>query len=111
MCDCYIETGDCVVCVDDSTSLMFGTPMPISRGQVYNVSGTLHKGELWRGQEVNGCGLFLAGVTNFNEGRIVGEYICNGAYSHKRFRRVYRPNGSLISKLLEPVDLEVRIGA
>jgi hypothetical protein len=38
----------------------------------------------------------------------LGRRYVKSYYRSTRFRRVYRPDGSLISKLLEPVDLGVR---
>lgn len=105
MCDCGLEIGDVVVCIDDTPSGQLREPAPFTAGVVYNVSDACHSGDLWRGGTVVQCGILVNGQQPLLAGRQIGnDKICNGYWSTKRFRRVYRPDGSLISKLLEPVE-------
>ena len=99
MCD--FEIGDAVVCIrEDGGPALAGQILP-AVGSVYIVSKVLPAEAI----EDNRAGLYLSGCC--------GGFSADGiawAFDAEDFRRVYRPDGSLISKLLEPVDLgeEVR---
>lgn len=96
MCD--FAPGDCVVCVDATPVDANGDPAPdlLKQGQCYTISECdYHIG-------LDSWGVLLSEVP------IPAGYVSFRAH---RFRRVYRPDGSLISKLLEPVDLGTEIDA
>jgi hypothetical protein len=96
MCD--FQPGDVVVCVDAGPS-WHGIPHGLVERQCYTIK------DVDPVPDVDGnAGCHLVELTA-PSGTAVrnGRTLQFGGFATNRFRRVYRPDGSLIGKLMEPV--------
>jgi hypothetical protein len=92
MCD--FQPGDVVVCVDDRPFSDLGEPVnpEVSRGSCYTVIDVRPNPD-----DPKRFGVWLSEVDSGPQ---------YWGFRADRFRRVYRPDGTLISKLLQPVKEE-----
>lgn len=97
MCD--FQSGDVVVCIREPKYLIPASrPGILVPGCVYNIS------EVFIGEKISGEVTTAVRLSN-PETHWITKNGREGGWCHTLFRRVYRPDVSLISKLLEPVDL------